>query len=210
MNIATRQLRLCRLIGQEEISRSQRELEARGQHANHGVTLAIDREPAADDAWIGAEPTLPQAVSQYCYLWTILIVFAVLERSSQQRLDAEHREERGIHARRVQTFRIALAAENRAAASVSSEAFKDAVLLVILVVGIGKLTLRELLLRRLLPKMVETIGRLVRQPAQERSINDREDRRAATDAERERNDGNRRKPRMLQQPPNRKTYVFDY
>src|SRR5678810_808428 len=69
---ATRQLALRGLIRQEEIGRSQRELETGRQYTDHGVVIAINRERATNYVRIGAEASLPESVTQHRYFWTIL------------------------------------------------------------------------------------------------------------------------------------------
>ena len=82
------------------------------------------------------------------------------------RLDAEYGKE--IRRRRgsKDAFRLAAPAHDPAAAGVSSESFKDLVLLIVLIVRIGELALRKLLLRCALPNVIETVGRFIRKPAQ--------------------------------------------
>src|SRR5262249_12971023 len=87
---APRQLVLRRLIWHPQICRPQRKLKTRRQHSNHGVTIAIQRERATDDALIASEPALPKAVSQNRDLWSTLSIFTSMKRAAENRIDAEH------------------------------------------------------------------------------------------------------------------------
>jgi hypothetical protein len=65
-----------------------REPERRRHHADHGEGIAVEGDGAADDRGIGPEVRLPGAVAQHDHL-----LVRPLERASEHRSPAEHREE---------------------------------------------------------------------------------------------------------------------
>src|SRR5207249_5338551 len=70
----------------------QNELEALREDARHGITLAIERDGATDDAGIGSETPLPQTITQNHGLRTVRAVFIRSESASENRLYTERAE----------------------------------------------------------------------------------------------------------------------
>ena len=198
VHLATAELVRRGLVRQPEIVCSQRELKALRQHTDNRVALAIDCQPASDCVRVAPKSSLPKSVIKNRDFWSIGLVLTRLERAAHDRIDTEHGKEVRAHGWPTDKFRLALTAEDYASAGVSGEPVKDVVLLVILIVGIGELAFGKVLFRSLLPQVIETIRRLVRQAAQQRGIDDRKDRRAAADAERERDHCYGHEPRPLE------------
>src|SRR6267154_2803408 len=95
MQEATRQLRIGRLIGPPQVSGSECKLKTRGQHADHGVTVAIECQRMPNDPFIPAEAALPHSIGQNSYSWRARLVFSWLKRAPNDGLNAKHRKEIG-------------------------------------------------------------------------------------------------------------------
>src|SRR6185436_572980 len=59
--------------------------EAFRHHADHLMALAVDRDGAADDAWIAAEAALPQAVAEHDHARGVRHVVFLAEPASERR-----------------------------------------------------------------------------------------------------------------------------
>src|SRR5687768_14995981 len=196
MHEAPRQLRLSRWIRLPEISVAECKLKARRQHAHYGVAFSVNRERLPHYVRVSAKPALPQAISQHRNARRALLVFAGLKRAPQKRFDAEEGKEISRCRWSKHPFRLAASAHDSAASRVSGD-FKGLVLLIILIIGIGKLALPKAFLRRDFPNVVEALGRFVGKPTQQTSVDHRENCRAPTDAQCECHDGYQSEARPL-------------
>src|SRR5262249_54386477 len=156
---ATRQLRFSRLIRQPEVSGYKGKLKVRRQYSDNRITGAVDCQRLPDDPCTAAEHTPPQSVGQHGHSFRSRVVFAGSKRAADDRLDSHHRKEIRRRRRSHDEFRFATSGQKPAVAPVGGDLFKNPVLLIVLKIGVRKLALRKLFLRRGLPEVVEPFKR---------------------------------------------------
>src|SRR6185295_7646634 len=147
---------------------------------------------------ITSEPALPHAISQHGHSRSSGLVLARLKSTPDNRLDTEHREEVRRYRWSEHALRFPATAHDSATACVGCESLEDLVLLVVLKIGIGKLALCKLLLRRALEKVIKAIGRSIGKPAQKCRVDNCKDRRTTADTKGQRDDRNQREAGFIQ------------
>src|SRR5262249_47508149 len=89
--------------------------------------------------------------------------------------------------------------QNSGATGIRRDSVEGLALLIILIIGIGEFALRIALLRSLLEQMNQPFRRLIRQGAQQRRVDGRENRRVRADTDWEREYGNQSETGLFQQ-----------
>lgn len=164
-----------------------RRIAERGRHhAGDRVGLAVERDRAADDGWIGAEPPHPEAVAQNRDARAAELIVAPREGAAERGTGAHYTEEVRRHRRAADVFGVAGPGEHVRRATVGGEAFDGAALgTPVLEARIRRHVVIEALLRVGHPHHHDPVGIVVWQLPQQDGLDDAEDRGVGADAKRE-------------------------
>src|SRR6185437_491779 len=164
-------------------------LELSGHHTDDLCRRIIQTQRAADNAWITAEASLPERMTDHADLVLALHVFAFGKRATEQRIDAEDLEEVRGHSSDRQSFRLARAGEVRGGRVVNRDRFKRAILFAVRSkVGLRNTPRRQAKLRTRLQHPHEPVGFTKRKWPQQDAVYETEYRRIRANPERERDD----------------------
>lgn len=113
--VAARVQRVARREGERypQLRLAVGEAERRRHHTDDGEWLPIDGDCAAHDTWVGTEASAPRAVAQEEHAMRAVRTLAREEGTAELRRYAEHREERGAHARAGDALRLAATTRQR-------------------------------------------------------------------------------------------------
>src|SRR5690349_17581285 len=132
-------------IGRAEILDG--ELKRSGDHANDRAGLTCHGDRPADDIWVGAEFSPPQAFRDHCGRVRAPTVFVRTEVTPEYRCDLEDGEEGRRNALRAYIFRFADAGDRAVAPAIQRHHLEGPVLaLPVEEIGVGDRALRKVLL----------------------------------------------------------------
>src|SRR6185369_3871556 len=176
------------------------EEKAAWHHADDGERFAIEREVAIKDRGIAIETSLPDRIAQNDDVVLPWFIFFGAERSSQCRLNPENGKDVGADELAIESFRVAGAGEIDVMWTVCTDGFKRVALIAqVKEVCRSNFVLLYPLPERLLPNGNNSFRIFERQWSQQNGINRAEDGRIHADTQRERDEGNSRRTRALQQ-----------
>ena len=162
-----------------------RSVQERWQHADDGVRASVDGDAGADDAG-----GLPEALLPECVRDDDDVVIALLlirpERASQNRLDAERREEIGGGDRRRDALRPVASADHGAAERRARGDRREDALPLAVVEEVGRRDRRLIAPFERTEHVHELLGPLVGQRLEQRRIDDAEHRAVGADADAQR------------------------
>ena len=185
------------VTGRQQRERRRRDADDRGVHP-------VQRQTAADDRRVAAEPSLPQSFADHRHSRAAGAVVAVDERSAAQRLQTEQRKHRRRERSAGELLRIALARERDRHEPERAHRLEGARLfLPRQVIQHRGGERRQVQLVVAFGDPHETIGVRERQRPQHDRVDDAEDRRVRADAERDREDDGESEERRLPQQTDR-------
>ncbi len=204
---AVRQLTLCEDERHPEFDRGGRVLHGLRHHANHLILLAAEQDVAPHQPRVGAVTPPPEPVAQHDDALAPRLIFAFEEASPGLRRRAEHLEEVRRDLRADGAHRLLLLAQVEVAVLVGGDS-REGVRLRAPVQKIRDGDRAGAALRQSLVDRDEPAGLRVGQRTQEYRVDDREDGRVAANAERQRQHGDGRKPRLAPQHAETVPQVF--
>ena len=162
-----------------------RAVQERRQHADDGVRASVDGDAGADDAGVLPEALLPECVRDDDDV-VIALLLLWPERPSQNRLNAERREEVGGGDRRRHALRPVASADHGAAERRARGERREDVLALAVVEEVGRRDRRLVAPFERTEHVHELLGPLVGQRLKQRRVDDAEHRAVGADADAQR------------------------